>query len=280
MLSDSIFDSRSQQAFERGEISTPNEYRANRAEFTESMQQLFAIVADYRPEIADLVQDLVASTASGIINGHQMVLPQTSVDEEPGPSRTAEDALMWESAESSELTATSSHSGSGNSPQTSSSYPVSDFAGAFKVDDQGPQQGIEPTILQFNTEPAMLTTYLDPGPLHSESVWSPDGTGSLHTKPESSKSMGNCRSPASHTEAPSSDPATSHQLQESETYFRGQMMEGSMLFDTEFDFKWEDGTQEDPASTSAAWEQLPFFQSDEDTEDPWQEFFNMYDAHM
>ncbi|KAL0776826.1 hypothetical protein CaCOL14_006344 [Colletotrichum acutatum] len=274
MLSHSIFDSRSQQAFERGDVSSPNEYRANRAEFTESMQQLFSIVADYRPEIADLVQNFVTSTASDIISDHQRVLRETSVEEGPGPSLTAEGAPMGESAESSEPTATSSHSGSGNSPQTSSFYSVSGFAGGLKIDSQGPRQGIEPTMLQLNTEPEMLTTYLDPGPLHSESVWSPDGTGFLHTAPESSQSMGNRHSPASHTVAQSSDPATSHQL-DSGTPFLDRMMKGTTTFDDDFYFDWKEGKQEDSASTSADWDQLPFSQADEDTEDPWHEFFNV-----
>lgn len=274
MLSESIFDSRSQQAFERGDISSPNEYRANRAEFTESMQQLFAIVEDYRPEIADLVRDLVSSTASGIIRSHQMELSGTSVDEGSGPSCTAADTLMWESAESSELTATSSRSGSGNSPQTSSSYSVLDLSGGFKIDNEGPQQGIEPTMLHLNAELAMLTTNLDPGPLHSEFMWPSHGTGSLHTRPGSSQSSDNRQSQVTHIRAPLSDPVTSHQL-ELGTLVLDYTMERSTPFHDDFYSDWKEGKQEDSASTSAYWDKLPFSQPDEDTTGPWHEFFNI-----
>ncbi|KAK1497652.1 hypothetical protein CCUS01_13045 [Colletotrichum cuscutae] len=262
MLSDSIFDSRSQQAFERGEVSTPNEYRATRAEFTESMQQLFAILADYMPEIEDLVPELIASATPGILSDHQ--LPGTFVDEGPSLSHTAAGALRQQFAGSSELTATSSHAGHANSPQASSSHSVSGFAGGMKIDDQRPQQGINHTILQLDPETKIPTSYLDSGALRSEFGWS--GTVSSHTEPESSQSMGNCHPLAAQTRAPLPDPGISDLFH--------------MPFDASLDFDWEEGKQIDSKGTSADWRHSPICQPDEDIEDPWQEFLNMNHIHI
>lgn len=283
MLADAIFQTKAQQAFERGDVSDPAEYRPNRTEFSEMMQQVHAIIADYEPETVCQFQDIFSLLSLSMLGGQQPALPGGSAGDEPHASRAVSNVQERKSPHSSERPATSSLCEGGDSPHPSSLHPSSDktslqsgsaaadFAVGQKIEYQGPQQGIQSVRLPIPTDPAMLQT-LDPRVLRDEIEWPPHGVDSTHRQRDASQSMDSYHLPGAHTEAPTSDPNTFHLVQESETPFLDQMMWGSMPFDAGFDFDLKDGKREDSASTSADWEQLPFSQPEADVEESWQPF--------
>ncbi|OHF02682.1 hypothetical protein CORC01_02078 [Colletotrichum orchidophilum] len=294
LLSDSIFDSRSQQAFERGEISNPTEYRANRTEFSEIMQQLFAIVADYKPKIADQFRDLFLLPTTGMISGHRISLPDISVGEEPGLSRISADVREWQSPQPSELTAAFVTSCGESPPHPSSSYSASDrtlvqsdpaaagSTGGKKLYDEEPQQGIESRVRQPSTGPEMATNW-ETKVVRSELEWPTHETDHLHTQRVSSQAMSNCQPPRAQSGAPTSQLLKSPSVQQSTTPFLDQMVDSLLPFEAGFDdgwkgWTWEDG-EWDSASDLTFSDQFSFNQPVTDTEESWKQSFEFADVH-
>ncbi|KAK1691281.1 hypothetical protein BDP55DRAFT_259769 [Colletotrichum godetiae] len=169
LLSNSISDFEAQQAVKRGEISSPTEF-ATRGSFDEMMNKIFALVADYKPEVKDQFYSLFFSITTGMIGGQHTGFQDVSVGKEPGLSRAAADAREPGSSHLSQLTVNLSVSGGGNSSQPGLSSAVShetlvqpdsataDSNGGKKFCDQEPQE-TDPLHIQQETSPPFGNYY-------------------------------------------------------------------------------------------------------------------------
>ncbi|KXH67412.1 hypothetical protein CSAL01_02594 [Colletotrichum salicis] len=240
-LSSSISDFEAQQAVERGEVSSPTEF-ATRNKFGEMMNKIFAIVADYEPEVKAEFYNLFFSTTTGMIGGQRVGLQDVSVEEEPGLSRTAADAREPGSSHLSQLTVNLSVPGGGNSSHPGFSSTVS-----------------HETLVQ----PDSATTDSNGGNKFCDQE--PQETDPLHIRREVSQPLGNYHPQEAHTGALPSQENKSSLVQKSAASSLDPMTETSMAYDYSFDYdEWQ---REDSASTLIDWALYSLAHSNETIEE-------------
>ncbi|KAL0776823.1 hypothetical protein CaCOL14_006341 [Colletotrichum acutatum] len=213
----SMFDSEAQQAFERGGVSSPAEYRASRNMVGKMMKRIFEIVAVHKPEVADQFRDIFNSTTTGVMGGQRIGSQNISVDEDPGLPRAAADTQEPGPSHSSQMTIELSLSGGEDSSHPGSTSVVSketlvqpdsatdDFKGGKKFCDQEPPE-----------------------------------TDRLHVQPDFSHILGNYYPQEASAEALSSQIPKSLSTQEPATSFLDETMETPMPHESAIDWDWEE----------------------------------------
>ncbi|EXF80115.1 hypothetical protein CFIO01_11933 [Colletotrichum fioriniae PJ7] len=255
LLSRSIFDTEAQQAFERGEVSSPTEFRASRHMVGEMMKRLFEIVVVHKPEVADQFRDIFNSTTTGMMGGQPIGSQNISVDKDPGLSRAAADTQ---------------EPGPSHPPQVTFKLPLSG-----REDSSHPGST---SVVSHDTlvQPDSATPPSKGGKNFCDQE--PQKTDPLHIQRDSSQTFGNCHPQEDSAGTPSSQIPKSSLAQEPATSFLDEMKEIPMSFDSGFDrdmWHWEES-----ASTLFDWGPCPLFQSNEDTEGSLQQSYNAAGAHI
>ncbi|KAK1501337.1 hypothetical protein CTAM01_06062 [Colletotrichum tamarilloi] len=229
-VSRSIFDSEAQQAFERGEVSSPTEFRASRNMISEMMKRLYEIVVVHKPEVADQFRDIFTSTTTGMMGGQRVGSQNISVDEDHGLSRATADTQELGPSHPSQVT--------------------------FKLPLYGREDFSHPgstSVASHETlvQPDSATPHSKGGKIFCDQE--PQETGPRHIQRDSSQTFGNMNNHPQEDSAgdPSSQIPKSSLAEEPATYFLDEM-EISMPPDSGFDcdmLQWEES-----ASTLVDWD--------------------------
>ncbi|KAK0377866.1 hypothetical protein CLIM01_04778 [Colletotrichum limetticola] len=255
-VSRSMFDSEAQQAFERGEVSSPTEFRASRNMVGEMMKRLYEIVVVHKPEVADQFRDIFTSTTTGMMGGQRVGSQNISVDEDPGLSRATADTQELGPSHPSQVT--------------------------FKLPLYGREDFSHPgstSVASHETlvQPDSATPHSKGGKIFCDQE--PQETGPRHIQRDSSQTFGNMNNHPQEDSAgtPSSQIPKSSLAEEPATPFLDEM-EFPMSVDGGFD--WNMLQWEETASTLVGRDQYLLPQSNEDTEESWQQSDNMAGAQI
>ncbi|KXH30833.1 hypothetical protein CSIM01_01427 [Colletotrichum simmondsii] len=229
LLSRSIFDPEAQQAFERGEVSSPTDFRASRDMVGEMLKRLWEIVVVHRPEVADQFRDIFNSATIGIMDGQRIGSQNISVNEDPGLSKAAADTQ---------------EPGPSHPPQVTLKLPLSE-----REDSSDPGST---SVVSHETlvQPDSATPHSKGGKNFCDQE--PQETDPAHIKRDSSQTFGNYHPQEDSAGTPSSQIPKPSLAQEPATSFLDEMKEIPMPFDSGFD--WDMWQREESASTLVDWD--------------------------
>lgn len=256
-LADAILDVRSRQAFELGKVSDPAEYRADRAEFNEGLQQVLAIMADCYPGTTDRIMNLLMPRRTGSTERCGM-LPVTLLREESGQSRVVARVVGREPSQSYWPAASSAMFFCEAMEQPSPPCSTSDRALVLSethVVNAEPDAGISTS--QPDDDHQALSPVVDPVALHHTSF---QGQGPDHETQASSSQI---------PEFPPSQnlpPGTRNHISE----YPPSLLPG---LDDEWD--WNVG---DSSSASTLWMNTLHPLKGEETEESWLQSFAFFDT--
>ncbi|KAI3533160.1 hypothetical protein CSPX01_12957 [Colletotrichum filicis] len=228
-ISRSMFDSEAQQAFERGEVSSPTEFRASRNMVGEMMKRLYEIVVVHKPEVADQFRDIFTSTTTGMMGGQQVGSQNISVDQDPGLSRAAAETQEPGPSHPSQVTFKLPLSGREDSSHPGSTSVVS-----------------HETLVQ----PDSAIPHSKGGKNFCDQK--PQETDPPHIERDSSQTFGNYHPQEDSAGTPSSQIPKPSLAQEPATSFLDETKEIPMPFDSDFD--WDMWQREESASTLVDWD--------------------------